>query len=104
MRLCELPEFPGLHKKTGAPFQALPFSCVQIPDADLKVCATYSHADLKVCATYSDADLKVCAKCPPCYRLVRCSILPVLSPICSDGTPILSSSVRYRLVIGVPFG
>ena len=51
----------------------------------------------------SDADLKVCAT-HQAYRLVRCSILPVLSPICSDGTPILSSSVRNRFVIGVAFG
>ncbi len=66
---------PQAYTKTGALFRG-----------------SRSDADLKVCATYF------------AYRLVRCSILPVLSPICSDGTPILSSSVRNRFVIGVAFG
>src|SRR6188474_3647523 len=38
------------------------------------------------------------------YKSVRCSILPVLSPMVSCWTPTRSRTVRNRLVSGVPFG
>ena len=40
----------------------------------------------------------------PLHSPSGCSTRPVLSPTCSGCTPIRSSSVRKRFVIGVSFG